>query len=106
MEGLTQIEKVRAQNILRNNERIAAAGLDPASIARTCPALIRSLPSSRRQRVPASLPPSSIQLRVRGARPQYCDRINNEDDAGSSESYTPSTATMSDAGDDTAAGRP
>lgn len=111
MEGLTEIEKIRNNNILRNNERFAAIGIDPEGIARTCLNLLCSPPSSRQKRVQPSLLPFSIQLRARGARPQYCDRINNEDtcanSAASSDSYTPSNSeTMSNAGDGTMAAQP
>lgn len=113
MSGLTNIEIARAANIARNRERLAAVGLDQTGLDQTFPDLLaRPSPSIRRkQRVKPSLPPSSVVLRVRGPRPQYCDEVNNdrevdnegEASAASSDSYTPSTETMSDAGDEPAA---
>lgn len=97
MDGLTELEKKRAANIAYNQARLAAAGLDRPGIERTCPDLIRPLVSRRQRCTHAPVQPLQVQLRPRGAPPQYRDEDNNgaDQDEGASSSRTTSTTSDS-----------
>lgn len=102
MDSLTPLEKQRAAIIARNNAALASTGLDHSSLARDFPSLIRQglrAPARRPKCAPAALPPLSIQLRRRQARPQYCEAGDASDSSGnnatSGDSYEPSVASGS-----------